>query len=362
MRSPFCAPVVGFSASRSCCSVLTLKSVAQAGVDRQVPTSSAAVSARRRFCTAAAASECAASHRRAASRAARACRPCKHMIPPSATGMTRPELFTLTPAAFFRHLPCGWNHAGSISARAAAADCPRAVPFEPLRERSSRLRRTCRVSRAQHNAPRRCSFAMDVARGAADPGPFHTPPARRSRFCSASQRNQVYADCVNLSALLRCARDTSADCLTTCSGWSRCRHRSRSDGELAVELAEQGNAVGEAKLRAGRHQCGILRRCGAVDDEARARKRLEHRREGRVADPVVRPGETRAQREHGIGLDRHQLVEARAELAPGVGAGAPVLGECEAAAVDVGFAVGRRAEALRLHRGVGRQPAGVAKR
>ena len=91
MRSPFCAPVVGFSASRSCCSVLTLKSVAQAGVDRQVPTSSAAVSARRRFCTAAAASECAASPRRAASRAARACQPCKHMIPPSATGMTRPD-------------------------------------------------------------------------------------------------------------------------------------------------------------------------------------------------------------------------------------------------------------------------------
>ena len=28
----------------------------------------------------------------------------------------------------------------------------------------------------------------------------------RSRVCSAPQRNQVYADCVNLSALLRCAR------------------------------------------------------------------------------------------------------------------------------------------------------------
>src|SRR5437016_8603293 len=30
----------------------------------------------------------------------------------------------------------------------------------------------------------------------------------RSWVCSAPQRNQVYADCVNLSALLRCARDT----------------------------------------------------------------------------------------------------------------------------------------------------------
>ena len=131
---------------------------------------------------------------------------------------------TLTPAAFFRPPPCGWNHAGSISARAAAADCPRTVPFVPQRERSSRLRRTCRVSRAQHNAPRRCSFAMDVARGAADPGPFHTPPARRSRFCSASQRNQVYADCVNLSALLRCA----GNALTTRNAPCRYRHRSRS--------------------------------------------------------------------------------------------------------------------------------------
>jgi hypothetical protein len=32
----------------------------------------------------------------------------------------------------------------------------------------------------------------------------------RSRVCRAPQRNQVYADCVNLSALLRCARDTRA--------------------------------------------------------------------------------------------------------------------------------------------------------
>jgi len=32
----------------------------------------------------------------------------------------------------------------------------------------------------------------------------HSP----ERVCSAPQRNQVYADCVNVSALLRCARDT----------------------------------------------------------------------------------------------------------------------------------------------------------
>jgi hypothetical protein len=32
-------------------------------------------------------------------------------------------LFTLMAVAFFRHPQCGWDHAGSISARAAAADC-----------------------------------------------------------------------------------------------------------------------------------------------------------------------------------------------------------------------------------------------
>ena len=58
-------------------------------------------------------------------------------------------LFTLTPAAFFRHLPCGWNHAGSISARAAAADCPRAVPFEPLREPPLRVPDTVQREAAQ---------------------------------------------------------------------------------------------------------------------------------------------------------------------------------------------------------------------
>jgi hypothetical protein len=35
--------------------------------------------------------------------------------------------------------------------------------------------------------------------------------------CSAPQRNQVYADCVNLSALLRCARDTRVSRRTSAS-------------------------------------------------------------------------------------------------------------------------------------------------
>ena len=55
------------------------------------------------------------------------------------------------------------------------------------------------VSRTRRSA-KRC---------AADPG---SPQARTIGVCSASQRNQVYADCVNLSALLRCARDTPLQC------------------------------------------------------------------------------------------------------------------------------------------------------
>ena len=65
-------------------------------------------------------------------------------------------------------------------------------------------------------------------------------------------------------------------------------------GELAVELGEQRNAVGEAIFRAGGGERGILRRRRAVDDEARTRKRLEHRCQGRIADRVVRPGHPRA--------------------------------------------------------------------
>src|SRR5689334_10194683 len=40
-------------------------------------------------------------------------------------------------------------------------------------------------------------------------------------------------------------------------------------GELTVEFGEQCDAVGEAKLRAGQGECGILRRDRAVDHEAR---------------------------------------------------------------------------------------------
>src|ERR1700682_6105140 len=42
-------------------------------------------------------------------------------------------------------------------------------------------------------------------------------------------------------------------------------------GKLAVDLGEQRHAAREAKLAAGRRERGVLRRRGAVDDEARAR-------------------------------------------------------------------------------------------
>ena len=50
-------------------------------------------------------------------------------------------------------------------------------------------------------------------------------------------------------------------------------------GELAVEFGEQGDAVGDAILGAGGDKGGILHGHGAVDDEARAGKGLEHRRQ-----------------------------------------------------------------------------------
>ena len=73
--------------------------------------------------------------------------------------------------------------------------------------------------------------------------------------------------------------------------------------ELAVELGEQRDAVGEAKLGAGRGERGVLRLRGAVDDEARARKRLELGCEHRVAHPVVLGARGFARRHRFIGCE-----------------------------------------------------------
>ena len=49
-------------------------------------------------------------------------------------------------------------------------------------------------------------------------------------------------------------------------------------GELAVEFGEQRDTISKTKLGTSGGECGVLSRCGAIDDEgARARKRLEHR-------------------------------------------------------------------------------------
>ena len=63
----------------------------------------------------------------------------------------------------------------------------------------------------------------------------------------------------------------------------------RMGGELAVEFPKKRNAIRKAKLGAGGGERGIRRRRGAVDDEARAGKRLKDRREGRIAHRVHAP-------------------------------------------------------------------------
>jgi hypothetical protein len=70
-----------------------------------------------------------------------------------------------------------------------------------------------------------------------------------------------------------------------------------------------------AKLGAGGGERGIFPRRRAIDDEARTGQRLEHGRECRVADPVVRRGKPRPQREHAIRIEPRLIVESRAQLA-----------------------------------------------
>ena len=55
-----------------------------------------------------------------------------------------------------------------------------------------------------------------------------------------------------------------------------------------------------------------------------------------------------------VGIDRQHPVEARAQLAPGIGRVAAIEGERKAVGDDAGLAIARRVEALRLDRGVGR--------
>src|SRR5205085_6275670 len=58
------------------------------------------------------------------------------------------------------------------------------------------------------------------------------------------------------------------------------------------------------QLRAGGGQRRVLRRRCAVDDEARARKRLEESSQRRVAHPVVRPRDARAHGQRRVGVEQ----------------------------------------------------------
>src|SRR5260370_26553691 len=72
---------------------------------------------------------------------------------------------------------------------------------------------------------------------------------RRARVCSAPQRNQVYADCVNLSALLRRARDTRVP---------RPSLRARPLGELRTNLRLQETIAGSPSLFPACYLQGML--------------------------------------------------------------------------------------------------------
>ena len=71
----------------------------------------------------------------------------------------------------------------------------------------------------------------------------------------------------------------------------------------------------------------------------------------------MRPGQPSAQREHGVGIERQNPVEARAQFAPGIGRVARAECECKAVGECVGLGVAGRVEALRLDRGIGRDAA-----
>jgi hypothetical protein len=64
--------------------------------------------------------------------------------------------------------------------------------------------------------------------------------------------------------------------------------------------------------------------------------------DGRDAHPVVRPGDPPAQRQYRISIDRQQPVEARAQLAPGVGRIAAVETERKAGGDQPGLGVAGR--------------------
>src|SRR6266404_5266740 len=112
----------------------------------------------------------------------------------------------------------------------------------------------------------------------------------------------------------------------------------RRIGELAVKLRLQRQVFVQLQRRAGGDERGVAWHRGAVDDETRAGKYLEGSRERGIADPIVRPGDTRAQ-QNGHAIDQLQMIEARAELAPRIVRSHGVVSEAKAAASQVCLAV-----------------------
>src|SRR5215475_3027934 len=108
------------------------------------------------------------------------------------------------------------------------------------------------------------------------------------------------------------------------------------------------------QLGADRGERGIIGDWGAVDDKARAWKRLKDCIQRGIVDPVMSPGEPRTQdQRHAV--DRDHIGETRAELAAGI---APIHGveaQPETAAAEIGLAVARSMERLRLESGVRRK-------
>ena len=134
--------------------------------------------------------------------------------------------------------------------------------------------------------------------------------------------------------------------VTTYSAACRCRRRSATGGEFAVELGEQGqcgvmNKLAPAEVSA--EFCGI----GAPLTVKFEPGSVRTPRQRRIADKIVRPGEPGAQdqRHAGDTSDRRSARRVRC-------GGRCVhrrIGEAEAAAGEVGLAVARRVEILRLH-------------
>src|ERR1035437_392164 len=87
----------------------------------------------------------------------------------------------------------------------------------------------------------------------------------------------------------------------------------RNAGELPFEDGGEREAVQPFHLGCGRGQRGIVRLRRAVDDEGRARQRLEHRRDIAVGVEIMRPGGAAAQSEDRV-LQRERSVGANAEL------------------------------------------------